>query len=106
MVGGFVCKKGKQEGSFWKRGYKGWGSLVIRGKVGGFWAKDLLLPPPTPENRGGGPALAGGAQSGDSGPRRRPGPGGKGGVGLEDPVPGRGSGRGGPRRPGHGGGRR
>jgi len=53
MVGGFVCKKGKQEGSFWKKGYKGWGSLVNRGKVGGFGAKALLLPLPTLENRGG-----------------------------------------------------
>jgi len=35
MVGGFVCKKGKQEGCFWKKGCKGRGSLVIRGKVGG-----------------------------------------------------------------------
>ena len=58
MVGGFVCKKGKQEGSFWKKGYKGCGSIVNRGKVGGFWAKALLLPLPTLENRGGGSAPA------------------------------------------------
>ena len=50
MVEGFICKKGKQEGSFWKKGYKGWGSLVNRGKVEGFWAKALLLPLPTLEN--------------------------------------------------------
>ena len=53
MVEGFICKKGKQEGSFWKMGYKGRGSLVNRGKVGGFGQKPLLLPLPTLGNRGG-----------------------------------------------------
>ena len=53
-MGGFVCKKGKQEGSFWKKGYKGWGSLVNRGKVGGFWAKSPYLSSLRAGNRGGG----------------------------------------------------
>ena len=53
MVGGFVCKKGKQEGSFWKKGCKGRDFLVIRGKVGGFGQKALLLSLPMLENRGG-----------------------------------------------------
>ena len=75
MVGGFVCKKGKQGGSFWKKGYKGWGSLVNRGKVGGFWAKTLLFPLPMLENRGGGGASPAAMGRG------------KGREGLGEPVP-------------------
>ena len=73
MVGGFVCKKGKQEGSFWKKGCKGRDFLVIRGKVGGFGQKALLFPLPT-QNRGEGGALGAGVDPGalgDGGGRGR-----------------------------------
>ena len=51
---GLYAKRENMKGLFGKKGYKEWGSLVNRGKVGGFWAKALLLPLPTLENRGGG----------------------------------------------------
>ena len=66
MVGGFVCKKGKQEGCFWKKGCKGRGSLVIRGKVGGgVWAKS-----PSPFSPHVGKQGRGGASP--AAPERRP----------------------------------
>ena len=39
MVGGFVCKKENRKGLFGKKGYKGGGSLVNRGKGRGFLAR-------------------------------------------------------------------
>ena len=50
---GLFAKKGKQGGSFWKKGYKGWGSLVNRGKVGGLWAKCPSPSSPHAEQRRG-----------------------------------------------------
>ena len=39
MVGGFFCKRKNRKGLFGKKGYKRWGSLVNRGKVGGSLGK-------------------------------------------------------------------
>ena len=52
-------QKEKQEGSFWEKGYKGWGSLVNRGKVGGSLGKmpfSFLSPRRTEERVGRGRA--------------------------------------------------
>ena len=102
MVGGFVCKKGKQEGSFWKKGCKGRDFLVIRGKVGGFGQKALLLSLPKLENRGGA-ACRRRRPSGGPGARRRPWRGGKGREDLGEPVPHHDLGRGTAWRSVHGG---
>ena len=62
MVGGFVCKKENRKGLFGKKGYKGGGSLVNRGKGRGFlWQECHLLPPPSTGNRGMEGAGVGGA---------------------------------------------
>ena len=105
MVGGFVCKKGKQEGSFWKKGCKGRDFLVIRGKVGGFGQKALLLSLPMLENRGGA-ARRRRRPSGGPRARRRPRGGGKGREDLGEPIPHHDLGRGTAWRSVHGGVRR
>ena len=72
-MGGFVCKKENRKGLFGKKGYKGGGSLVNRGKAGVFGQKALLLPLPT-QNRGEGGALGAGVDPGalgDGGGRGR-----------------------------------
>ena len=81
------AKKENREGLFGKKGYKGWGSLVNRGKVGGFGAKALLLPLPHAEQRRGG-VLGAGGRFRRPGARRRPGLGAKegGGRGGSNPV--------------------
>jgi len=52
--GGFVCKIGKQEGCFWKKGYKGRGSLIKWEEREGLKAKWPLIPFLPTRNRGGG----------------------------------------------------
>ena len=52
--GGFVCKIGKQEGCFWKKGYKWRGSLIKWEEREGLKAKWPLIPFLPMRNRGGG----------------------------------------------------
>jgi len=84
--GGFVCKIGKQEGCFWKKGYKRRGSLIKWEEREGLKAKWPLIPFLLTRNRGGG-----------QGRRRRPirplrasgaaGTGGKGREGCGGSIP-------------------
>ena len=102
-VGRSVLNYNKRRGYFCKKVKRWEVSLLNRGKVRGFWAYCpvfSLLPHRGTEE---GKALIGGGRFGRSGPRRRPGVEGRGGRGSAGSIPGRGSDRGGPRWPSHGG---
>ena len=80
-------QKGKQEGPFWKKGYKGWGFLIKMGEGEGLKGKIALFFLLPAQSRGGGVLGAGGGPRRRPRARRRPGSGGKreGAWGVDPP---------------------